>query len=322
MRVVIIGAVRSTALTLDRLVAHGFEVVAVLGYRAPDVSLVSGYADLEPAARAAGIPFHAFRSVNDPAVLELLGTLAADVLFVVGLSQLVAPALLASAKRGTIGYHPTALPEGRGRAPIAWLVLERRRGASTLFELTAGADEGGIFEQREFDVDEDDDAAAVETKVLDSLREALDAWLPRLKRGEWSPRPQRPELATWYGKRAPEDGRIDWNRPALAIDRLVKASSRPHPGAFTFRSGEKLLVWRSRRETQLPMRGVCGRVLQTGPDGAALVQTGRGLLWLLEYSVQGGVATSLKVGEKLGFDAEIELHELRRRLSSLEESKH
>jgi methionyl-tRNA formyltransferase len=318
MRIVLIGAVRSTEATLERLIAHGMNVVGVFGYRAPDVSSVSGYADLEPAARAVGIPFHGFRSVNDAKVIDAVRALDADLLFVVGLSQLVGAPLMQCARNGAVGYHPTALPEGRGRAPIAWMVLERRAGASTFFQLTTGADEGCILVQRGFEVSEDDDAGAVERKVLATLREALDAWLPRLKAGEWRPVPQQDALATHYGRRTPEDGLIDWHTPALAIDRLVKASSRPHPGAFTYRAGEKLLVWRSRRERGLRVRGVTGRILRLADDGAALVQTGRGLLWLLECETAADARPVLKVGEKLGFDVQIELHAMLGRLARLE----
>lgn len=318
MRVVLIGAVRSTEATLSRLLAHRLDVIAVLGYRSPDTSRVSGYVDLEPAARAAGIAFHAFRSVNDGTVIEWVRGLKADVLFVVGLSQLVSPELLACARLGAVGYHPTALPEGRGRAPIAWLVLERRAGASTFFELTPFADDGAVFVQEHFALEENDDAAVVECKVLESLGLALDRWLPRLKAGEWNPVPQRAETATYYGKRAPEDGLIEWRASAEEIDRLVKASTRPHPGAFTYCGSERLIVWRSRCERDLRIRGVRGRVLKADAEGAALVQTGEGLLWLLECELSDGRPFALRVGDKLGYDTDIELHDIILRLSRLE----
>ena len=319
MRIVLIGAVCSTEATLERLVAHGMQVTAVFGYRPLDATNVSGYVDLEPLARKAGVPFHPFRSINDPSTVAAVRSLAPDVLFVVGLSQLVGRELLATAPRGAVGYHPTALPEGRGRAPVAWLVLEKRSGASTFFELTAGADEGGIFVQQPFAVDEIDDASSVEAKVLESLRVALDRWLPRLKSGEWRPVEQRHELATCYGKRAPEDGLLRWTEPADALDRLIKASTRPHPGAFTYRSGEKMLVWQSKLEGDGKLRGVPGRVLLVDDAKGALLQTGTGLLWLVEYETIARDQGRLRVGEKLGFDAEIEIHSILARLRRLEE---
>jgi methionyl-tRNA formyltransferase len=319
MRIVLIGAVGSTEATLERLVANGMSVVAVFGYRPPDVTNVSGYVELEPRARVAGVPFHPFRSINDPSVVAAVRRFTPDVLFVVGLSQLIGRELLETATRGAVGYHPTALPEGRGRAPIAWMVLERRSGASTFFELTLGADEGGIFVQEPFAVDETDDAGRVEAKVLESLRIALDRWLPRLKAGEWRPVEQRHELATFYGKRAPEDGLLRWSEPAEVLDRLVKASTHPHPGAFSFRGGGLLRVWRSRLERDGRNRGVAGRVLLVDDSGSALVQAGKGLLWLVEYEAVGREQTRLRVGEKLGFDAETEIHSILGRLARLEE---
>lgn len=318
MRIVLIGAVHSTEATLERLVTHGMQLVAVFGYEPADATNVSGYVNLGPAARAANVPFHRFRSVNEPAVVAAVQSYAPDVLFVVGLSQLVGTELMSVARRGAVGYHPTALPEGRGRAPIAWLVLDRRSGASTFFELTPGADEGGIFVQEHFNVDEADDASSVESKVLDSLRRALDRWLPQLKRSEWNPVPQAHERATYYGRRAPEDGLLRWHDPAAALDRLIKASTRPHPGAFTFRGGKRLIVWRSSLAGGREMRGVTGRVLEIDQSGQVLVQTGSGLLWLVEFEIAEG-QSPLRVGEKLGYEPEVEIHSLLDRLSKIEE---
>jgi len=316
VRVVLIGSVRSSATTLDRLVSHGFDLAAVFGYAPSDHSLVSGFVDLEPSCRSHGIPFVPFRSVNSGEVRQDLNRYKPDVIFVVGLSQLIAGDLIAAARLGCVGYHPTALPLGRGRAPLAWLILDGGRGASTFFQLTESADSGGVFIQEPYEISKDDDAAAVEAKVLESIGIALDKWLPDLKSGIWNPRPQNEEDATYYGRRALEDGLIDWRDSAVEIDRLIKASTRPHPGAFTYRGLERLRIWRCRAEEKLPYRGVRGRVVLMADDGSALVQTGRGLIWLLQVEFETETSAPLRVGEKLGYDVELELNRLMRSMHS------
>ena len=71
---------------------------------------------------------------------------APDLLFVTGLSQIVKPPLLNLPRIGCIGFHPTWLPKGRGRAPLGWLVLDGVPGAATFFldgrGLGFGADTG------------------------------------------------------------------------------------------------------------------------------------------------------------------------------------
>jgi len=62
-----------------------------------------------------------------------------DWLFAVGLSQLIPQELRDIARIDAIGFHPTPLPEGRGRAPVAWTILLQRPAAASLFILTGEA---------------------------------------------------------------------------------------------------------------------------------------------------------------------------------------
>ncbi|WP_136415565.1 formyltransferase family protein [Herbaspirillum sp. ST 5-3] len=315
MKLALIGAVNSSLLTLQKLLQHGMAPHRVYGYEPEDVSQVSGYASLRAPSMESGVAYTPFRKIN--AHEEEIAAAGYDLIFVVGLSQLVSEAIIASARLGCIGFHPTCLPKGRGRAPIAWLVLEESVGASTLFLIDHEADAGPIFRQVPFAILPDDDAGTVEKKALQALATALDEWLPALKRGEWDPVPQDDRLVTEYGRRAPEDGRIDWHRDAQEIDRLVKASTRPHPGAFTFTGARRLFVWQSAIETGLAIKGVVGRILKMTSDRRALVQTGNGLLWINDYSFEhdaGRQETGLRVGMRLGYCPETEIHALRREL--------
>lgn len=283
---------------------------------------MSGYVHLAAEAKAAGIPYQDFENINSPATVALLRKWAPDVIFVVGLSQLVKREVLALPRLGCVGYHPTRLPEGRGRAPVAWMTLEGRSGASTFFIMNEEADAGPILAQEPYPVTEADYAADVTEKLEAAIDRALDRWLPKLKAGEWAPRPQNEAAATFYGKRAPEDGAIDWNRPAREIHALVRASSRPYPGAYTAAGGRKLIVWRAEVERKLRYRGITGRILLTDPAKGCLVQTGAGLLWLTDTEfdppVPAGEPSPLRVGAKLGYDPQAEILLLRARVAELE----
>jgi methionyl-tRNA formyltransferase len=310
MRVVLAGAVQSSRVTLETLVRHRANIVLVLGYEPKDHALVSGYADLSVCARENGIPYLGFQSVNHPSIMDRVREARPDVLFVVGVSQLVSRDLLAIPTRGSVGFHPTLLPKGRGRAPIAWIVLDDAPAAATLFELQEDSDSGAIFRQVPISISTEDDASVVEAKVLAGLEKALIDWLPSMLAGDWHGLPQDEGEATWYGRRTPEDGRIDWFASAELILKLVRAATRPHPGAFTFRGGERLVIWRAHRESGNTYKGVAGRVLNVTPTGHALVQTGTTPLWLTEYAIAGRPDFPLKVGEKLGYDTEIEINKL------------
>ena len=321
-RIVLAGGVESSRLTLGRLLDHGANVAAVLGLHAGAAPNTSGYARLDDLAAAARVPYHDFVSINTPAAVEVARRAAPDLLFVVGLSQLIGPELLALPALGCVGFHPTRLPEGRGRAPVAWLTLEGRGGAATFFAIDQGVDSGPILAQEPFEVSPGDYAADVSRKLYEAMERALDRWLPRLLAGEWSPVPQDEARATYYGRRAPEDGRIDWSASAEEICALVRASSHPHPGGYTFADGVKLLVWKAEPAAGLPWKGAVGRILIRDAGGRWLVQSGRGLVWLSEVQVEApgqDAQRLLRVGRRLGITAEDEVVRLRDSLAAMEQ---
>ena len=303
LRIVLAGSVGSSRLTLQALLRHRANVIGVLELQ-PDVpSAISGFARLNDIAAEANVPCVGFQKLNEPEIVSQVREWQPDLLFVVGLSQLVKAELLSVPKLACVGFHPTLLPRGRGRAPVAWLVLDATPGAANFFVMDDGADSGPILVQEPFNVSPTDDAGSVTASVEQAIVRALDRWLPKLLAGEWNPQPQDEATATYHGKRAPEDGWIDWSKSAREIDALVRAAGRPHPGAFTFLKDRKLLVWRAELDTTTPFRGVIGRVLLTDPQRGALVQTGDGLLWLSDVAWNDGDASKppkLAVGQRLG----------------------
>jgi methionyl-tRNA formyltransferase len=326
-RIALAGAVSSTRRTLEQLLAGGANLVGVLGLSEELAPRTSDYQRLNDLAAVAGVPYHDFANINAPEVTSLVRQWEPDLLFVVGLSQIVGADLLQVPRVGCVGFHPTWLPEGRGRAPVAWLTLESRPGAATFFLMDEGVDSGPILAQvlaqEPFFVGPRDNARDVVARMLEAIDRALGRWLPALRAGHWDPVPQDHRQATMYGRRAPDDGLIQWSKPAKQIDALVRAASAPHPGAYTYCAGNKLIVWRVEPETATPWRGVPGRVLTVEDGKGPLVQTGDGLLWLSEIEeVASGdgrpAILPLKPGIRLGYAPEDDIHRLRRRVRELE----
>lgn len=283
MKVGVIGAVGTTKLTLQKLLEHNFNVVGVLGHEPKNILKVSGIHDLSSLASAHNLDYRGYRRINDAELLNWMRIRKPEIIFAVGFSQLLKSEWLNLAPKGCVGFHPTQLPKGRGRAPIAWLILEQRNGAASFFKMGEGADDGPIFVQEPFEVTPHDDAESLIPKVQNAISSALDTWLPKLKKGDYNPVPQKHEDATEYGKRDPADGQINWSNQATAIDRLIKASCRPHPGAFTSFDGSIVKVWKSKIIDSPKVKGVQGRVLKVDDKGV-LVQTGEGCLLITEYS--------------------------------------
>lgn len=317
VRVILIGAVNSTLETLRKLVFHEFDIALVFGYRIRENEIISGYVDMSDYCNQMGIPFKYFDSINSEDNIQFLEEVKPDLIFAVGLSQLVCPKILEIPKLGCIGFHPTLLPRGRGRAPIAWLILEEKFGAANFFLIGKGVDDGPIFVQQKFEIEDADDAEIIEQKILMSIGLALDSWLPDLKKGLWNPIEQNGDLATYFEKRTADDGWIDWHLDMYSVDRLIKATSKPHPGAYTFLNHRRIVVLKSRIENTLKIKGVPGRVLRVNDKNEYLIQCGMGLLWLSEIEDSDGKTFVAKVGQKFGYYVENEIFILKEQIKRL-----
>jgi methionyl-tRNA formyltransferase len=290
------GSVNSSLMTLKKIIQHQCNTVGVLCLDSKYAANVSGYQDLMPLADEHSIPSMYFRNINDEEVYRFAEHKRPHYIFVIGLSQLVREPMLSCAKIGNVGFHPTRLPEGRGRGAIAWLVLGRAKGAATFFLLDEGMDSGPVLSQKRFDVGPDDYASDVVDKVQLAISDALDELLPALNRGVAEPRPQDHSKATYLGRRKPKDGEIDWSKTANEVYDLIRATAPPLPGAFTYFGGEKLIVTRARIAKAGKYHGIPGRIMESS-DLGVLVACSEGAIWLEEF--KGLADCSLKVGQDL-----------------------
>ncbi len=315
-RVILIGSVNSSRKTLEKLIEHQLHVVAVLGLQPDAAENVSGYYDLKELSESNQIPFQYFSKVNDEVHVDFVKSKAPDLVFVVGLSQMIRESLLSVPKYGLVGYHPTRLPEGRGRGAIAWIILGKVQGAASFFKMDEGMDSGSIWSQVNYDVQENDDATTVVQQILKAIEKALDAVLPDLKKGIFITRPQDESKATYLGKRNPEDGLIDWKQSASNIHQLVRATAKPLPGAYTYLGTKKIIVWKSSISEVTNHLGVIGRIVIADEVLGVHVQTGAGLLKLEQ--IEGIEIEALKVGNTLGFNFEKEFFKLSDRIEIIE----
>lgn len=305
MKVGVVGGVLSTKILIEKLAQHGFKDVHVWGYQPMKIENVSGWCDLRIISNVSGFQHSSFVKVVD--CENEIKKYNPDILFVVGLSQIVPASIMEIPRFGSLGFHPTSLPKGRGRAPIAWLILKESHGAATFFSLRAGVDDGPIVAQEFFDVLPVDDARDIEKKILISEGLALDSLLPALnKNGELAMTEQDHSVASWYGRRSPADGWINWACSAHEIQKLIRASTLPHPGAFTYSETITLKIWKAQVINE-PCMGVVGRILRVDTD-SFLVQTGDGLLEISEWS--SSVDWCPRVGIMLGYYVESEVYNL------------
>jgi methionyl-tRNA formyltransferase len=199
-----------------------------------------------------------------------------DGLLLVSYGQLVPADLLGLADRPPLNVHPSLLPRHRGAAPVAGTILSGdAEGGVTLMIMTPQLDAGPIVAQWAVPLTGRETTPELETRLADLAAEAVPAELERWARGETESRPQDDSAATLIRPFTRADGWIDWRRPALEVDRQVRAL-QPWPGAWTTIDGRRLHVRRAS-----PVSGLddvpIGALM---PGDAPCVACGRGALAL------------------------------------------
>jgi len=266
------------------------KVVLVFSYRveAPQSKYLERISEL---CRHHEIPFHESSNVGSQQFDELWSTLDLDYLFAIKWRTMIPENVIAVARHGSIIFHASLLPKYRGWAPVNWpLINGEPRTGVTMFYAANEVDSGDIIEQRERCITDADDAGAIDAWLNATVEEMLTQNLPRLAEGTAPRVPQDHAQATYTIWRSPEDGRIDWRRPAREIFNLVRGLTRPYPGAFTMLDGRKLIVWSAELETE-PRRYVgvvAGKVERIIPDTGVNVLTGDGILRLKQVQFENG----------------------------------
>jgi methionyl-tRNA formyltransferase len=231
---------------LKTLLSAGVDVPLVVTV-ADDPRETHWYASVAATARDYGVPVIEPAEANTAELEQRVAALKPDFLFSFYYRSMLGPALLRSARRGALNMHGSLLPRYRGRAPVNWAILrgERETGA-TLHYMLERVDAGDIVDAQAVPILIDDDAREVYAKVTVAAETVLARALPGLIAGTAPRRPQPLLPGEYFGRRRPEDGRIDWSRPALEIHNLVRAVAPPFPGAFGAVGGERWEIQRTR----------------------------------------------------------------------------
>lgn len=306
MRIVLVGTVESSLVAFRTLIEEGHVPVGVVTLPLPKAARHSDFMDLRPLAARAGVPVIEAASVNEPEVLSEIRALEPDSIFVIGWSQLCRPELLQLPKHGCLGYHPALLPENRGRAVIAWTILQGlKRAGGSLFWLAEGVDSGDLLIQRPLAIDPSETARTLMDKHLQLLPALLREALNMFSLGDFRRIAQDESKATYCARRTADDGWIDWTQSAREIWTLIRATGHPYPGAFTSYNLRKLRVWSADLALGRTFWGLPGQIQQIAESGV-LVQCGdreHVVLKLVQFESRDeevAASAGLKIHARLG----------------------
>jgi methionyl-tRNA formyltransferase len=205
----------------------------------------SGRVYLDDIANDNGIPLYKLNHLNDADVAEIVKKYDIDWLFIIGWSQIASIDILKVPHKGVIGAHPTLLPTGRGRAAVPWAILKGLdKTGVTFFKMDEGVDTGEILDQFVIPLSSDETATTLYNKVNEAHVQLIQQIWPKLIEDTISGVKQDESLATYWEGRTPADGELFYSMTLKEVDILVRASTRPYPGAFIMIDKlTKLTIW-------------------------------------------------------------------------------
>jgi UDP-4-amino-4-deoxy-L-arabinose formyltransferase/UDP-glucuronic acid dehydrogenase (UDP-4-keto-hexauronic acid decarboxylating) len=274
---------------IEALLRQGVEIAAVFTHL-DDPNESHWFDSVAELAAARGIPVYAPENINHPMWVQRIRDLAPDILFSFYYRKLVRQPILDIPKAGALNLHGSYLPHYRGRCPSNWVLVngESETGV-TLHYMTPRPDDGDIVAQSRVPISDADTAATLNHKLTEAGAALLDEILPELVSGTARRVPQDDTESTYFGGRKPADGEIDWQKPARGVRNLVRAVTRPYPGAFSHVRDKKCFFWSvSELEAPSPEESP-GTVISIDP---LTIACGEGAVRIDFGQVEGGVYTS------------------------------
>jgi methionyl-tRNA formyltransferase len=220
--------------------------------------------------------------------LEAIREARPDVLVVVAYGQILPGELLRLAPLGAVNLHFSLLPRWRGAAPVQRAILAGDDVTGvTVMQMDEGLDTGPILASLREPIRPDDDAGSLGHRLAWNGAPFLVATLRALQAGSLHPRPQDDRSATLAPKLSPEDRRVDWSEPAIAVVRRVRALA-PEPAAATTFRGDPLKVLQAALSPAAESDSASepGAIVGARGDGVA-VGTGEGVVVLLDVVPAG-----------------------------------
>lgn len=245
-----------------------------------------------------GLPVFQPAKVNLPDSLDEIRKHKPEMIVLMAYGKLLKKDLLNIPPKGPINAHASLLPKHRGASPIQSSLLagDPKTGISVM-RMEEGMDTGPVYAQFELPIADEDNALTLSDKLAKLTAERMPDALANIADGSLKAKPQDESQSTFCTLIEKTDGEINWNEPATAIARKVRAYAG-WPGTHTFWEGKRLKILKA-KTSDLPTSDKAGTADEK--EGRIVVATGRGSLELLEVQMEGKKAqpiTEFTKGQK------------------------
>ena len=295
VRIGVFGCGFSTWELVVRLVRSGLKITDCITIDQAEAirQTASGFVDFRENISELGInvlTVESYDLTTDRDRLQV-NNLGLDVGLCIGWQRLLPEWCLESVRCGIFGMHGSnrPLPHGRGRSPLNWsLVLGKEIFYTHLFRFELGVDSGPIVGVQAFDINSWDTSYTLHLKNVVAMSQLCVEHLGAILDGSVELREQSEKGVSYYPKRTDEDGRMFWSDSTVDLYNLVRAVTRPFPGAWSYRdlsNREKIRVWEARPfDSRIEWPGCqSGEILEVFRDGSFVVKTGDGSLYVRDY---------------------------------------
>ncbi|MBD3671334.1 MAG: methionyl-tRNA formyltransferase [Gammaproteobacteria bacterium] len=290
MKLIFAGTPEFAATALQSILDSRHEVCAV--YTQPDRPAGRGRklkaSPVKELALTHDIPVQQPASLKHEAELQTLRDYGADLMVVVAYGLLLPQAVLDIPRLGCINIHASLLPRWRGAAPIQRAIEagDKETGV-TIMQMDAGLDTGDMLLTLTTPINSDDTAESLHDRLARLGAEAVVEALDKIEAGELTGKKQDDNKANYARKLDKAEAVIDWSRPAVELDRLVRAFN-PWPVAQTTLAGQVLRIWRA-APMDTSTDAAPGSVIAASKAGID-VATGEGILRLIQVQQAGSKA--------------------------------
>jgi UDP-4-amino-4-deoxy-L-arabinose formyltransferase/UDP-glucuronic acid dehydrogenase (UDP-4-keto-hexauronic acid decarboxylating) len=265
MRAIVLGYHNIGCVGIEALLRSGFEIAAVFTHK-EDPGENIWFDSVAELAAGRDIPVYAPEDINHPLWVHKIQEMKPDIIFSFYYRNMVKQPILDIPSAGCLNLHGSLLPKYRGRCPVNWVLVngEKQTGV-TLHYMTPQPDEGDIVCQKRIVISDDDTALTLHKKTKDAAYEMLNEILPLIKKGKAPRKPQDNTQASYYGGRRPADGEIKWDKSSTEVRNLVRAVTRPYPGAFSYIGDRKCFFWAVSETLNTKKAAVPGTVISIDP---------------------------------------------------------
>ena len=257
MRLVFFGTPEFAIPSLKNLVQAGHHVLAV--FTQPDRPKGRGNklseSPVKIAARELGLEVHQPERIRRPEIVDKLRSLDTDLMVVVGYGQIIPQTIIDLPRHGILNVHGSLLPKYRGAAPIQWAIAngETETGV-TIMQIDAGLDTGDMLFKAAVSINPDETAPELSARLAMLGAQLLLDAIDQIQAGRICREKQNDAEATYAPILKKEDGRINWQRPALQTYNRLRGFT-PWPGAYTSFRSQPLHVLHARPVTSASAGG-------------------------------------------------------------------